>query len=289
MLSRYFDHDEVAIGESGIDEYWQSPLESLEEATRSLVNIIPGLRHSVTLAKSLCVKSPDGLSHDESAAIYLYTMESGEQSVYRVLNSVLRANNHSAARPWFLYLKLFGTALRKLPSFSGCVWRAVCGDVAARYKKNGRTRWWAFTSCSKSLGILKNFIPQDGNNGTVFMIECNNGRDISKYSSHKHENEIILVSGTSFISADESLLMHDMRVVHLKEMTIQNPKHAQLIRSNSATNLHDNKQKKIGIVKPKSTLMKKIPSAQHLLPPSTLIASSVNSGKYLILCKNPSR
>ena len=136
MLSRCFDQDETISTESGIDTYWHSPLVSLEDATRPLLGVVPRIEDSVKLAKTLCLKSPHGLSHDQSAAIYLYTMETGKQSIYVILNSILRTNNDVIAFPWFLYLKLLGTALSKLPSFSGCAWRAVRGDVAGRYKKH---------------------------------------------------------------------------------------------------------------------------------------------------------
>jgi hypothetical protein len=118
MFSRYFDEDEPINTTSGIDTYWHSPLVSLESATRPLFDIIRDIGGLVARAKMNCFKSPHGLTHDESAAIYLYTMETGKRSVYRVVNRVLRENNHSSALPWFSYLKLLATGLKKLPSYS---------------------------------------------------------------------------------------------------------------------------------------------------------------------------
>jgi hypothetical protein len=256
MLSRYFDEDEPINIISGIDTYWHSPLVSLESATRSLLDIIPNIGDLVTRAKMNCFKSPHGLTHDESAAIYLYTMELGNRSVYKVLNRVLRANNNINALPWFSYLKLLATGIKKLPSYAGNVWRAVDGDVAKCYKKNTTVRWWAFTSCTKSISILKQFVPKNGNDGTIFMIECVTGKDISAYSFYTKEDEIILMSGTMLLAMDESLPMNEIHVVHLKEIPVAAPSSARLIRSFSSFNLHTTKKPMTPIPSFKPTLVK---------------------------------
>ena len=50
------------------------------------------------------------------------------------------------------------------------------------------------------------------------MIECVNGKDISAYSSLNKEEEVILMSGTTLVAMDDSLIVNDIRVVHLKEV-----------------------------------------------------------------------
>ncbi len=68
----------------------------------------------------------DGLTQDESGAIYLYTMQfHDEPSLYILLNKSLRAENREQLKPWFPFLKLFVTALHKLPSQNKTVWRGV--------------------------------------------------------------------------------------------------------------------------------------------------------------------
>ncbi|CAF1539512.1 unnamed protein product [Adineta ricciae] len=222
MASRFFVEEEFADDSVGIKEYWNSPLVPLEVAIRSLYAIIPRINELVAKAKAKCFISPDGLTHDETAAIYLYTMEVGKTSIYRMVNWTLRKKDHFMARPWLLYLKLFATGVRKLPLYSGNVWRAVPGDVAKHYKKYGRIRWWAYTSCTKSISILDQFIPQSANDRTIFMIECIRGRNIAPYSAYGKEDEILLVSGTTLIAADESLMMAEVRMVHLKEVSAGN-------------------------------------------------------------------
>jgi hypothetical protein len=236
-LHRYVDFDEPLNVEFGIDAYWNSPLESLEDATRSLLNSVDNLATSIIIAKKKCTKSPHGLTHDESAAIYLYTMETGYGSVYAVVNRLLRANNATDALPWFLYLKLLSTGVKKLPRRDCCVWRGVRGDVAKQYKKGNTVRWWSFTSCSESISVVQHFLPHAGA-GTIFMIQCVSGRAITAYSKHKDENETLLMPGIRLRAVDDSLPLNGTRVVHLKEV----PAAAPYIRSSSAHNLYESLQ-----------------------------------------------
>ena len=99
------------------------------------------------------------------------------------------------------------------------------------------------------------------------MIECHNGKDISKYSSYKHEDEVLVVSGTRFIAVDGSLSISDMRVVHLKEITAKEPPNVHLPRSVSAFNLVAANPKKSPMLTPKSALPKAKPGASLLSPP----------------------
>lgn len=52
------------------------------------------------------------LTRDMAAAIYLYTMDS---NFYRQLNKLLRAEDRTALKPFFPYLRLLLTGLRRLP------------------------------------------------------------------------------------------------------------------------------------------------------------------------------
>ncbi|CAF1622503.1 unnamed protein product, partial [Didymodactylos carnosus] len=89
-------------------------------------------------AKQECNQATkDGLTEDESAAIYLYTMEweSGAPSLYHLLNETLREKTgRQQLEPWFLYLKLFLTALLKLPSKQQTIWRGVRKDLSKQYQ-----------------------------------------------------------------------------------------------------------------------------------------------------------
>ncbi len=96
----------------------QEPLVSLEEACRSLENILgTELKLYMTVAKANSKEPKNGLTQDESASIYLYTMEwnETENSLYAVLNQTLCSADKTKLKPWLKYLKLFFTAFCKLP------------------------------------------------------------------------------------------------------------------------------------------------------------------------------
>jgi len=97
--------------------YEQEPLVSLEEACQSLEHILgTELKLYITVAKLNSKELKHGLTQDESASIYLYTMEwnQAENSLYALLNQALCAADRSQLQPWRKYLKLFFTAFFKL-------------------------------------------------------------------------------------------------------------------------------------------------------------------------------
>ena len=85
------------------------------------------------------------LTRDESAAIYLYSMPT---SFFSRLNNTLRAENRHALKPWFAFLKLFITALEKLPSTKATIWRGVNYDDTLIFVDNDVHIWWSVNSCS---------------------------------------------------------------------------------------------------------------------------------------------
>jgi hypothetical protein len=181
------------------------------------------LNRSIKMAKKYCTfPSQHGLTHDESAAVYLYTMEGGQNSFYKVLNKALRSENRPALKPWFPFLKLFDVALKKLPNVKGSVWRGVPGDVTQQFTKGLVLTWWSISSCSQSMDIVQDFLGSD-NNSTLFMIETVNGKDISSYSYYPRESEILLGLGTE-LRVKSNTLKHQggLNIVHLVELSDDN-------------------------------------------------------------------
>jgi hypothetical protein len=175
--------------------YWSEKPVSLEQALKLIVPHIDQLDRSIKAAKKYCLfPSKHNLTHDESAALYLYTMEGGENSFYRMLNQALRSENRSALKPWFPYLKLFDTALSKLPTVRRSVWRGLLGDIGKNCKKNQELTWWGVTSCSLSMDTIKDFLVSE-QASTIFLIEAVHGKDISDYSNYPNEDEVLLGPG----------------------------------------------------------------------------------------------
>ncbi|CAF5079723.1 unnamed protein product [Rotaria magnacalcarata] len=198
--------------------YWAYDLLSLEESLEGFLPKINELKRTIKEAKKYCTQpSPHNLTRDESAALFLYTMEAGDHSFYRLLNQVLRKENRNEVIPWFSYLKLFDTALRKLPKVKGNIWRAVAGNVTSGYTVNKTVTWWTVSSCSTSADVVKAFLKPD-QEATLFMIEAVAGRNLAGYTMYPDEHEVILEFGTQLLVKNIGFQHGNLRLVHLIEI-----------------------------------------------------------------------
>jgi len=192
---------------------------SLAEALQPIESQIEELAYYIKIAKKSCHFPNDhGLSKDQSASIYIYTMEWGETTLYRVLNEALRSENRQALKIWFPYLKLFDTALDLLPTVKESVWRGVPLDIGKNFTKNQMFTWWSISSCSSSVNVIEQFL-QSKNNSTLFLIEVVNGKKVSGYTEYEGEDEVILRIGTEFrVKADPLKRADGSHTVHLIEI-----------------------------------------------------------------------
>jgi hypothetical protein len=216
-MNRFTEFELVQKPLGPIAGYWGYPLLPLDQALASVSSQINQLDRSVRDARRFCqYPSKQNLTRDESAAVFLYTMEADENSFYRVLNKVLRDEDRSKSKQWFYYLKLFDTAIEKLPTKKGNLWRGVSGDLSKYYHENDVFFWWSITSCSVSANEAEKFLDQN-KDSTLFMIEAINGKDISGYTVYPNEKEIVLPIGTQF--RVKGIAKHGkLNVVHLEEI-----------------------------------------------------------------------
>jgi hypothetical protein len=192
---------------------------SLEKALEPIESQIDELPHFIKMAKRHChFPSEHDLSKDQSAAIYIYKMEWGDTALYRVLNKALRSENRQALKIWFPYLKLFDTALDKLPTVKGVVWRGVPLDIGKNFTENQLLTWWSVSSCSSLVNVIKDFLG-NGKNSTLFLIEAMNGKKVSGYTEYEKENEVILRLGSQFRVKGEPLEQSNgSYLIHLIEV-----------------------------------------------------------------------
>jgi hypothetical protein len=222
--SRYTDIQEEPVGKllTPIGGYQNEPLLTLEEALSSVSHFFVDLEQNIWIAKYNCENPPDSLTQDESAAIHLYTMqfESGD-SLYIVLNRLLRAEKREHLVPWFKFLKLFITALLKLNSVQATVWRGIRGeDLSLQYPTGRKFAWWGISSCTSTPDVLqtKNFLGKSGTR-TLFSIECVNGKSIKAHSYFSEtEKEIVLMPGTFFEVIGQVNPAEGLHIIHLKEI-----------------------------------------------------------------------
>jgi hypothetical protein len=203
--------------------YATEPLLPLSKACAPLINILHNLPFYVHMALDETPEQPpNGLTIDESAAIRLYTIEweTPHRSLYSMLNHTLKKDTRENLRPYFKYLKLFLTALAKLPCVPPLtVWRGVHKDLSAEFPPGTPVTWWAFSSCTTQLTVLENnmYLGNSGNR-TLFSVEAINGRIIRAHSHFVTEDEILLLPGTHMIVQSQFSPAPDLHIIHLKQV-----------------------------------------------------------------------
>jgi hypothetical protein len=200
------------------------PLVSLEEAVASISKFFDGIEYYVYIAKENCKHPADGLNQDESAAIHLYTMQfDANPSLYKICNAALRVQNRETLEPWFPFLKLFLTALYKLPSCTKTVWRGVRGvDLSSKYPSGSKFVWWSASSCTLNIDVLESdyFLGTQGIR-TLFSIECKDGKPIGSHSYFKNqEQEVILLPGSYFEVIGQLNQTGGLYIIHLKQIDL---------------------------------------------------------------------
>lgn len=223
--SRFSDFSNEPVDHllSPIKGYQDEPLVPLADAIEPVSQFFKEIKDNVMVALHNCQKPADGLSQEESASIHLYTMQfDGSPSLYELLNESLRAENRQNLKPWFLYLKLFLTALYKLPSKNEQVWRGIKGvDLSKKYSTGTKFAWWGVSSCTSNIDVLQKseFLGKDGKR-TLFSIQCINGKSVAAHSYFKDtEKEIILMPGTYFEVVGQLNPAPELHIIDLKEIT----------------------------------------------------------------------
>jgi hypothetical protein len=189
-MLRFSDTEVDSLRFPFANDYLKYQLPSLEKALEPIIPRIDELEQFIQIAKAKChFPSEHSLTLDESAAIFLYTMEWDDNSFYYMIKRDLCSTDRSISQSWFLYLKLFDTAVQKLPHRRMNVWRGINQDTCKKLKKGDEFIWWSITSCSSSDSFIKDCLKQ---NSTLCSIEAVNGKDISIYSNFPNQNEVIL-------------------------------------------------------------------------------------------------
>jgi hypothetical protein len=215
--------NDIATGAGPIIGYANEPLLPLVKACAPLINIVHDILTYVQLSLNETPEQPhDGLTIDESAAIRLYTMEweRPHRSLYSMLNHTLKKGTREELHPYYKYLKLFLTALVKLPCVEPLtVWRGVTKNLSAEFPPGTLVIWWSFSSCTTSLTVLENHMYL-GNTGerTLFSVEAINGRIIREHSFFSTEDEILLLPGTHMVVQSQFSPAPDLHMIHLKQV-----------------------------------------------------------------------
>jgi hypothetical protein len=133
-----------------------------------------------------------GLTADEVAALYLYTCET---AFYRQINAALRDATRARVTGYFPYLRLFLSALGKLPGRPGSLYRGVNLDLRHQYPRGATVVWWGVSSCTPKLSVAQSFLGGRGRR-TLFEVRPLSAFSIKNFSAFTGEEECVLPPGT---------------------------------------------------------------------------------------------
>jgi hypothetical protein len=203
--------------------YAAEPILPLAEACAPLANILHNLSFYVQMALDETPPKPfDDLTVDESAAIRLYTIEweAPHRSLYSMLNYTLKTAPRVELQPYHKYMKLFLTALVKLPCVPPVtVWRGVTKNLSDEFPRGTLVTWWAFSSCTTELTVLESnmYLGTTGER-TLFSVEVFNGRTVRAHSHFVTEDEILVLPGTLMEVQSIFSPAADLSIVHLRQI-----------------------------------------------------------------------
>ena len=138
-----------------------------------------------------------GLGEDEWFCVFAYTLHrwESEPGPFKLANGCLRfPEQYAAELEWLLpYTHLLAGALRKLPPFSGEVFRRVdLPEDVLEGARAGRFSDRAFLSCSEEPN-LDTFPGKD-----MLVIHSRTGRSIAALSRYPQEREVVFLPETVF-------------------------------------------------------------------------------------------
>ncbi|CAF4018628.1 unnamed protein product, partial [Rotaria sordida] len=178
-----------------IDGYLDEPILSLEEALEPFYGEINHLSHYIKEAKTQChYPSEHNLTLDESAAIYIYTMQWNDSCLYDHLQTALNSNDRSTIEPWFAYLKLFKNALDKLPTVKAEVWQGEPFDEELKEQLNSKSLpfYTSLCSCSLSINEIKKYGQQTMGKKIILVgYQSVNGKLVTDYTANDLDEAIV--------------------------------------------------------------------------------------------------
>ena len=139
--------------------YFNTLLVTIEETVKPIALLFGAIVANVWVARENLKNPTDDLSQDESASIHLYTMESDSEPLLDgVLHKTLCDENDRSLKPWSSFLKVFLTALHKLPSYVRTICRGLYGkDFSLKYSIKSKCAWWFVRSWTATIEMLRNY------------------------------------------------------------------------------------------------------------------------------------
>jgi hypothetical protein len=217
-----------SVKDEGLEELpaitgiFDSPLLTFGTATAPVAKILAGLDGYVKRALEFGKQKTGtagayGMTADEIAALYLYTCES---AFYRQINATLRHPDRTHLSPYSAYLRLFFSAVSRLPNQRASLWRGVALDLRAQYPLGRTVTWWGVSSCTSKFAVAKAFLGSRGRR-TLFEIAPATAVGIRNFSAFTGEEEFVLAPGTRLKVVDVTGARGGLCTVKLAELAEQ--------------------------------------------------------------------
>jgi uracil DNA glycosylase len=203
----------------GITGVFDTPLMEFREAVSPVAKLLSGLDHYVKSSlefgkRKAASPQAHGMTADEIAAIYLYTCES---AFYRQINAALRHPDRTLTAPYRAYLRLFFSAVSRLPTRTESLWRGVRLDMRPQYPLGRVVTWWGVSSCTSKQGVAMGFMGASGRR-TLFEVVPTRAVGIRNFSAFTGEEEYVLAPGTQLKVTDVKADRGGLCTVKLTEM-----------------------------------------------------------------------
>lgn len=179
-----------------IEGFEKEPVKSLEQAFQPHRSGIPDFSKKIKEAKTKCNNNGSvQFTTDESAAIYLYSMDADANGVYYHLRNAWISDDRTKMEVWFKYLNLLFSAVRKCPKVKATVWQG------SQYSEDGETRpsddsfsiYTCMASGSPSLEAVKQHLNDRHVFRKIFIgYQDVDARDISDYTADDAKQWFIL-------------------------------------------------------------------------------------------------
>jgi hypothetical protein len=186
-----------------IKGYQNELITSLEEALAHFKHELPWLSEQIEEAKiKRHYPSDHGLTQDESAAIYLYSMRD-EDNIYKYLATAWSTWDRSQMEPWFKYLNLLKSALDKIPNVKTEIWQQVTSDEKLKKILPTDSLYTCMGSCLPSRKEFKDHLNEKPVSTMIFIgYESVDGKDVTAYTQH-NTKEIIMWPGVKITKVED--------------------------------------------------------------------------------------
>ncbi len=210
--------DEGLADLPAITGVFDTPIMDFAEAVSPVAKLLAGLDATVKRSLEFGKKKADspqahGMTADEIAALYLYTCES---AFYRQINAALRHPDRTLSAPYRAYLRLFFSAVSRLPARKESLWRGVSLDMRPQYPLGRVVTWWGVSSCSSQRGVATGFMGGRGKR-TLFEVVPLRAVGIKQFSAFTGEEEFVLAPGTQLKVTDVKAERSGLCTVRLTE------------------------------------------------------------------------